>query len=174
MIRNCLLYNDKETIFYKMGVKMKEQGLIIFRQARKELERSGMIEAPIADGEIVKQIDGELKEILSYPMSLETLKKLEELMGKTNTIKHHLTKGKRVKMIKYEIIKMKKKLKVKGMSDGSDEESENDQEEKDLDMSNLLKTPDSKKQQSDSLGSSLQIPSLNISPLSASAGVNRR
>lgn len=171
MIRNCLLYNDKETIFYKMGVKMKDQGTIIFRQARKELERSGMIEAPIADAELVKQIDGEFKEILAGSISLEALKKLEELMIKANTIKHHLTKGKRVKMIKYEIIKIKKKLKVKGMSDESDEDDD-DPEEKDLNESNLLKTPDSKKQQSDSLSSSMKIPSLNTSPLSA--GINRR
>lgn len=171
MIRNCLLYNDKDTIFYKMGVKMKEQGGIIFRQARRELEKSGMIEAPIADAELVKQFDNELKEIISEPMSLETLRKLEEMMMKVNSIKHHLTKGKRAKIIKYEIIKVKKKLKLKGMSDESDEDSDNDGDDKNL--ASLLKTPEGKKQQLDlSLSPLLKMPSLNTSPLNS--GVNRR
>lgn len=119
MIRNCLLYNDKETIFFRVGLKMKEQGGSIFRQVRRELERSGMIEAPIADVDLVKIIDNELKNILDEPASSSSIKKLESLLTKANTIKHHLAKAKKVKTIKIEITKMKKSV----MSEESDVDS---------------------------------------------------
>lgn len=118
MIRNCLLYNDKETIFFRVGLKMKEQGGSIFRQVRRELEKSGMIEAPMADVDLVKIIDNEMKEILDEPVSSSSVKKMEELLSKANTIKHHLAKAKKVKTIKTEIMKMKSAL-----SEDSDVES---------------------------------------------------
>lgn len=119
MIRNCLLYNDKETIFYRAGVKLKEQGGIVFRQARRELEKSGMIEAPIADIDLIKMIDNDMKEILEAPPSMKVINKLEALLTKANTIKHHLAKAKKFKTIKMEIAKMRKAV----MSDESDGES---------------------------------------------------
>jgi bromodomain and PHD finger-containing protein 1 len=118
MIRNCLLYNEKETIFYKMGVKMKEQGGIIFRHARRELEKSGMIEAPIADIDLIKIIDMEMKEVVAAGASPGGIRKLEALLTKSNTIKHHLAKAKKIKTIKTEITKMKRAQ----MSDESEED----------------------------------------------------
>lgn len=110
MIKNCLLYNDKETIFYKAGVKMREAGGIIFRQARRELEKTGMIEAPISDAELLKIIDSELKEIHETPSSSQKLQKLENLLVKANSLKHHLTRAKNVKTIKSEISKLKRAM----------------------------------------------------------------
>ncbi|XP_070501839.1 bromodomain-containing protein homolog [Chironomus tepperi] len=169
MIRNCLLYNNKETIFYKMGVKMKEQGSSIFKQARKELERSGLIEAPIADGELVKIIDKEMKEIVTKPASVEGIKKLEQLQSKANSIKHHLAKAKKMKIIKMEVIKMKKLLNRgrKSAASTESEESQSDGEssgsdDKDKDE---LKTPTMSPLKSSAL-------STTTSPLSS--GVNRR
>lgn len=169
MIRNCLLYNNKETIFYKMGVKMKEQGGMVFRQARKELEKSGLIEAPIADAELVKIIDKDLKEILSKSASAEGIKKLEQLMGKAGTIKHHLAKAKKIKTIKMEVIKMKKLLNKGRKSAASTEsdESQTEAESSGTDDKNKeeMTTPTKSPLKSGSL-------SLNTSPLSS--GVNRR
>lgn len=110
MYKNCLLYNDKDTIFYKAGVKMREAGGIIFRQARKELERTGMIEAPISDAELLKIIEIELKEILEVTPSSQSIQKLEHLLIKASSLKHHLSKAKNVKTIKSEIAKMRRAL----------------------------------------------------------------
>ncbi|XP_075983562.1 bromodomain-containing protein 140 isoform X4 [Anticarsia gemmatalis] len=44
MIDNCLTYNNKDTVFYKAGVKMREQCLPIFRQARRDVREAGMLE----------------------------------------------------------------------------------------------------------------------------------
>ncbi|XP_047538097.1 peregrin isoform X4 [Vanessa atalanta] len=44
MIDNCLTYNNKDTVFYKAGIKMREQCAIIFRQARRDVIEAGMVE----------------------------------------------------------------------------------------------------------------------------------
>lgn len=43
MIDNCLTYNNKDTVFYKAGVKMREQCMPIFRQARRDVREAGMV-----------------------------------------------------------------------------------------------------------------------------------
>ncbi|KAJ8711347.1 hypothetical protein PYW07_008589 [Mythimna separata] len=42
MIENCLTYNNKDTVFYKAGVKMREQCLPLFRQARRDVREAGL------------------------------------------------------------------------------------------------------------------------------------
>ncbi|CAD0204447.1 unnamed protein product [Chrysodeixis includens] len=42
MIDNCLTYNNKDTVFYKAGVKMREQCAPIFRQARRDVREAGL------------------------------------------------------------------------------------------------------------------------------------
>ncbi|CAH2093818.1 unnamed protein product [Euphydryas editha] len=44
MIDNCLTYNNKDTVFYKAGIKMREQCAVIFRQARRDVIEAGMAE----------------------------------------------------------------------------------------------------------------------------------
>lgn len=158
---------------------MKEQGTTIFRHARRELEKSGMIEAPMADAEIIKIVDNELKEILAKSKpSAEAIKKLENLQTKAATIKHHLAKAKKAKVIKMEIIKMKKIMnrgkKVDSDSEDEDEDSsssssseneeEEDEEEEEKEKIEL-KTPTSSPLKSSALGGL-------SSPLNS--GVNRR
>ncbi|OXU28273.1 hypothetical protein TSAR_009487 [Trichomalopsis sarcophagae] len=36
MVNNCLAYNRKDTMFYRAGVKMREQGGVLIEQARKD------------------------------------------------------------------------------------------------------------------------------------------
>lgn len=170
MIRNCLLYNDKDTIFYKAGVKMKEQGGIIFRQSRKELEKTGMIEAPIADGELIKIVDNELKEIISRQPSSEGIHKLEQLISKANSIRHHLAKAKKVKTIKIEITKMKKILNKESRKNRATDSSQSDAESKtSISVASDVKIPELKTPPA----SPLKASSLSTtSPLNP--GVNRR
>jgi bromodomain and PHD finger-containing protein 1 len=108
MIRNCLLYNNKDTIFYKAGVKMKEAGAIVFRQNRKELERSGLIEAPLSDRELIRIVDDGLEEVAKLTPGEPAMKLLEGLLVRAGTIKHGMVKGKKMKQVKVEISKMQK------------------------------------------------------------------
>ena len=41
MIENCLNYNSKDTVFYRAGVKLREQGGIIIRHARRSIDAIG-------------------------------------------------------------------------------------------------------------------------------------
>jgi bromodomain and PHD finger-containing protein 1 len=166
-IRNCLLYNEKDTIFYKMGIKMKEHGGITFKQARRELEKSGLIEAPIADAELAKIIDNDMKEILKEEPSQESLKKLEAILVTVNSIKHHLAKAKKLKIVKLEIAKMKKNLSKESKDVLSDEcQSEGDSSVSEGAKGHEAKTPTTSPSKS-SINSS-------ISPKYFNTGVNRR
>lgn len=161
MINNCLLYNDKETIFYKVGLKMREQGTMIFKQVRRELEKSGMIEAPITDSDLIKLVDIELNEILEAPESAATLKKLEALLPKAASIKRHFAKLKRVRTIETEIAKLK--------NSHLSEESEAESKSSLSGASNLL----SKSELKTPTSSPLKASSLSTTSPS-NPGVNRR
>ncbi|XP_045503151.1 bromodomain-containing protein 1 isoform X2 [Colias croceus] len=50
MIENCLTYNNKDTVFYKAGVKMRDQCRPAFRQARRDVRDAGML-ALAGDGD---------------------------------------------------------------------------------------------------------------------------
>ena len=41
MVDNCLSYNERDTIFFRLGVKMRDQGGSLIRQARRQAEVSG-------------------------------------------------------------------------------------------------------------------------------------
>lgn len=81
MISNCLAYNNKDTVFYKAGVKMRDQCGAIFRQAKKELESAGLLkvdkEGPKNSGTggdeaLASDIDKELESLqVSYFVNLE-------------------------------------------------------------------------------------------------------
>ncbi|XP_014212581.1 peregrin [Copidosoma floridanum] len=52
MVSNCLAYNRKDTMFYRAGVKMREQGSIIIEQAKKnypEFNGSNAVEKHVID-----------------------------------------------------------------------------------------------------------------------------
>merc|ERR1711997_1153249 len=38
---NCLSYNERDTMFFRAGVKMRDQGGTIIRQARRDIESVG-------------------------------------------------------------------------------------------------------------------------------------
>lgn len=77
MISNCLAYNAKDTIFYKAGLRMRDQGGAIIKAARKDAEIAGLDEstglllAPGAqkspskanEDKLIKEIDAELENL---------------------------------------------------------------------------------------------------------------
>ena len=44
MVENCLSYNEKDTIFYRAGTKMRDIGGSILRQAKRQAEQIGFDE----------------------------------------------------------------------------------------------------------------------------------
>lgn len=109
MIQNCLAYNNKDTIFYRAGVRMRDQCLPIFKSTRKELIRNGILEEPQTDESLAREIDHELADLLKTEKPSETLlDKLQVLSEKVQRIKHGMVRTKRVKQIRTEITKAKK------------------------------------------------------------------
>lgn len=41
IIDNCMKYNAKDTIFYRAAVRLRDQGGVVLRQARREADRIG-------------------------------------------------------------------------------------------------------------------------------------
>lgn len=109
MIQNCLAYNNKDTIFYRAGVRMRDQCGPLFKAVRKELIRDGIVEKPQSDESIAHEVDAELISLIEQDLPYEELiPKLQDLMEKSMRIKHGLVRQKRVKNVKAEIIKAKK------------------------------------------------------------------
>ncbi|XP_049543127.1 bromodomain-containing protein 1 [Anopheles darlingi] len=139
MIRNCLAYNNKDTMFYRAGVRMRDAGAIVFRTVRKELERSGLFQKvqPIpeltassgssagaststagyskgrgesSEDSIAMDIESELTKITGQSATADHIGKLQTLLIKANGIRHALTRSKRIKQIRNEIARVKRAL----------------------------------------------------------------
>lgn len=109
MVQNCLTYNNKDTIFYRAGIRMRDQCAPIFKSVRKELIRDGIVEKPISDEQIAHEVDAELLALIeNRPAYDELLPKLSELMEKSMRIKHGMIRQKRVKNVKAEMARAKK------------------------------------------------------------------
>ncbi|XP_071961217.1 peregrin-like [Antedon mediterranea] len=122
MIDNCMLYNGKETVFYRDAVKMRDQGGAVIRQAKRLAEKAGYNpstgmhteNAPeIKEVEEMKLDDfdnvicAENREHLPLEEQLTTL--LEKL-DMTCNIKSGLARSKRVKQIRKEINLIRRKI----------------------------------------------------------------
>lgn len=117
MIHNCLAYNNKDTIFYRAGVRMRDQCCPLFKAVRKELIRDGIVEKPQSDESIAHEVDTELATIIKQNLPPEEFsQKLQDLMEKAMRIKHGMIRQKRVKNIKAEMVKAKKSLNRKSDS----------------------------------------------------------
>lgn len=110
MIRNCLAYNNKETVFYRAGVRMRDQCGALFRMARAELEAEGVGEAPKTDDALAREIDDEFRELLKLPASERLLERLQLLLEKAMRLRLGLVRAKRTKHIRIEMTKVKKVL----------------------------------------------------------------
>ncbi|GAB0089576.1 Bromodomain [Sergentomyia squamirostris] len=109
MIRNCLAYNNKDTIFYRAGARMRDQGGALFKSVRKDLEKEGLISVKKTDEIVGQEIDEEVKVLLQQPPSTKSVEKLQILLERA-VARHGLTKTKRVRLIKLEIAKMKRAI----------------------------------------------------------------
>ncbi|KAG5889862.1 hypothetical protein JTB14_033712 [Gonioctena quinquepunctata] len=144
MIANCLAYNNRDTVFYRAGIKMRDQCGSIFRHAKKELEAAGLLNdkectkqnsssGPIEES-MASDIDKEL-ENMQGKTGPEVIIKLEELLVKSQALKHGLARAKRVKIVRSELNKARKSLAAQTDTDQTSQ-SEVDIENESLDVKN--------------------------------------
>ncbi|XP_078677595.1 peregrin-like isoform X17 [Branchiostoma floridae x Branchiostoma belcheri] len=122
IIRNCMTYNAKDTIFYRAALRMRDQGGAIIRQARRLADRAGYdadsgmhtSEAPKVEETTtlrLEDVDNLLIPENRADMTLEDqLKELLEKLDMTTTIKHGGARSKRAKQLRREINVIRRKL----------------------------------------------------------------
>lgn len=139
MIRNCLAYNNRDTIFYRAGVRMRDQCAPLIRAARRELERDGLVEVHKTDDGIAQEIDEELRDVLKMSIGDEVVSKLHTLLEKAARLRHGLVRAKRTKQIRIEIAKVKKVL-SKGLRNVHTDSSQSDMDTCSNKLENILST----------------------------------
>merc|ERR1719341_1696666 len=126
MVNNCLAYNERETIFYRAGTKMRDVGGSIIRQARRQAEMlgfdpdTGMLtgEGPkkeeISDDRLMRDIDEFLNDETAREAleDEEHLKQLLIVQDKAGLIHHPTAKTKRLQKIKTELQKLGRKMSI--------------------------------------------------------------
>uniref|UniRef100_A0A1B6EAI8 Peregrin n=1 Tax=Clastoptera arizonana TaxID=38151 RepID=A0A1B6EAI8_9HEMI len=136
MIDNCLAYNAKDTVFYRAAVKMRDQGGALLLQARKDVQmmaidmNSGPLKGRDKESVInqkkstippstprdeanAAEIDKQLAAIAEADKNMdkdELMCKLLQLLDSSQNLKHGLARAKRVKLVKAEITKLKKRM----------------------------------------------------------------
>ncbi|XP_045615896.1 peregrin isoform X4 [Procambarus clarkii] len=164
MIDNCLIYNAKETIFYRTAVKLRDQlffqGGAIIRQLRRNVENIGFdLETGLllphrpkplpefSDNKIIKEVDEALAADADDTLSFEEREKaLLELLDKANMLRHHVARIKRVKLIRREIGIVRRKLALNQSGSVSqkastvyyDSDDDSDKEDSDIDDSSVI------------------------------------
>ena len=127
MVNNCLAYNERETIFYRAGTKMRDLGGSIIRQARRQADmlgidqETGMLtgeggskKEEVSDDRLMREIDEFLNDE-SARESLddeEHLKRLLDVQDKAGLIHHPSAKKRRQQAIKVELQKLRRKVSI--------------------------------------------------------------
>lgn len=114
-------------VLCRSAIKMRDQCGSIFRQAKRDLEAAGLLSENVIQQNhedlAASDIDREL-ESLQGKTGVELITKLDELLIKSQTLKHGLARAKRVKLIRSELNKAKKLLAASTDSSQSDGEGE--------------------------------------------------
>ncbi|XP_057647525.1 bromodomain-containing protein 1 isoform X2 [Chionomys nivalis] len=122
IVDNCMKYNAKDTVFYRAAVRLRDQGGVVLRQARREVESIGLEEAsgmhlperPVAAPRRPfswEEVDRLLDPANRAHMGLE--EQLRELLDKldlTCSMKSSGSRSKRAKLLKKEIALLRNKL----------------------------------------------------------------
>ncbi|XP_058046227.1 bromodomain-containing protein 1 isoform X2 [Ahaetulla prasina] len=122
IIENCMKYNAKDTIFYRAAVRLRDQGGVVLRQARREAEAIGynnetgmhLPERPKLESPppfTWEDVDRLLNPANRVHMSLEEqLKELLEKLDLTCAMKSSGSRSKRAKLLKKEINLIRSKI----------------------------------------------------------------
>ncbi|XP_025925805.1 bromodomain-containing protein 1 isoform X2 [Apteryx rowi] len=122
IIDNCMKYNAKDTIFYRAAVRLRDQGGVVLRQARRDAEGIGynnetgmhLPERPKLESPQPfswEDVDRLLNPANRVHMSLEEqLRELLEKLDLTCAMKSSGSRSKRAKLLKKEISIIRSKL----------------------------------------------------------------
>ncbi|XP_017468029.1 PREDICTED: peregrin isoform X1 [Rhagoletis zephyria] len=112
MIQNCLAYNNKDTVFYRAGIRMRDQAAPLFQQVRKELQREGLLDNTRSEHEdhVEQEVEAELKQLLEAKPCEEIVQKLLILADKSQVLKNPAYRTKKIKQIRLEITRMRKAM----------------------------------------------------------------
>ncbi|GAB1597887.1 peregrin-like [Argonauta hians] len=122
MIKNCLTYNAKDTVFYRAAVRLRDQGGSVVRACKRTIENVGydpetglhLPEAPKNQDKqpvvIEKDFDTLMQDVKEDMPLKEQLSLLLDRMDMTNSISHGGKRSKFAKRIKKEIIKVRRRL----------------------------------------------------------------
>ncbi|SPP73115.1 peregrin [Drosophila guanche] len=112
MIQNCLAYNNKDTVFYRAGIRLRDQAAPLFVQLRKELQRDGLLERTQRShvDHVEAEVEHELRQLLTLPASEDVVQKLLILADKSQVLKNPSYRTKKIKQIRLEITRMRKTL----------------------------------------------------------------
>ena len=162
MVGNCLSYNEKDTIYYRAGTKMRDIGGSIIRQARRQAEMLGFDQETglqlnekvskkedLSDDKLMKEIDEFLNDDGRDDLDNdEHLKQLLILSDKADMIHHPSAKKRRQQMIKVEIQKLRRKISIDKMAK-KESKSEEQPEESDVVKKKVNKKKVEKKRKRD-------------------------
>ncbi|XP_068257492.1 bromodomain-containing protein 1 isoform X4 [Nyctibius grandis] len=122
IIDNCMKYNAKDTIFYRAAVRLRDQGGVVLRQARRDAEGIGynnetgmhLPERPKLESPQPfswEDVDRLLNPANRAHLSLEEqLRELLEKLDLTSAMKSSGSRSKRAKLLKKEISIIRNKL----------------------------------------------------------------
>ncbi|XP_057692839.1 bromodomain-containing protein 1-like isoform X1 [Corythoichthys intestinalis] len=125
IIANCMKYNAKETFFYKVAQRMQDQGGVILRRARKEIERigfdfpSGLLLAEAPKVEVPPPFTWEDVDRLLSPSYRrltpleDQLKELLEKLDLSTAMKNSPSRSKRLKLLKKTIMEVRSEMGLK-------------------------------------------------------------
>ncbi|XP_065801646.1 bromodomain-containing protein 1 isoform X2 [Muntiacus reevesi] len=122
IVDNCMKYNAKDTVFYRAAVRLRDQGGVVLRQARRQADSVGFDEAsgmhlperpppaprrPFSWDEVDRLLNPANR---AHMVLEEQLRELLDMLDLTCAMKSSGSRSKRAKLLKKEIAILRSKL----------------------------------------------------------------
>ncbi|KAF4023068.1 hypothetical protein G4228_014961 [Cervus hanglu yarkandensis] len=122
IVDNCMKYNAKDTVFYRAAVRLRDQGGVVLRQARRQADSVGFDEAsgmhlperpppaprrPFSWDEVDRLLNPANR---AHMVLEEQLRELLDMLDLTCAMKSSGSRSKRAKLLKKEIAVLRSKL----------------------------------------------------------------
>ncbi|XP_023365056.1 bromodomain-containing protein 1 isoform X2 [Otolemur garnettii] len=122
IVDNCMKYNARDTVFYRAAVRLRDQGGVVLRQARRQADSIGLEEAsgmhlperpvaaprrPFSWEDVDRLLDPANRAHLGLE---EQLRELLDMLDLTCAMKSSGSRSKRAKLLKKEIALLRSKL----------------------------------------------------------------
>jgi bromodomain and PHD finger-containing protein 1 len=112
IIENCLFYNEKDTVYHKSALKLREHGISILKEAKKRLDIYN-IKTGLHAKTSPNEIQVSVRTVVSQKQQLEDkLKQLEQNLTKAKQQKSGGSRTKRVRSLTAEIANIKDQIKL--------------------------------------------------------------